>query len=543
MITLRSKQGQTNLEFSTLVNMFQSQEFETLKKTYETLKNSEEKKKFRDENIPKYSPSLYFTEEKSFFNNLIAFKIENLNEDVLHKIKEDKFIFCTYYSFTGKRRIMLFKVNQIPKSGFENAKNQIISYLRDELNIEASKINEFVNISYDNEIYFNQNCSVFEPDVQWPQDETPKNKLDILRCLNNTKKKIDKISKSTIEFGEPILYRLNEKVIFPNSITVIQGKSGVHKSRLVQHLCSTFISDKSKSVFENDLLGFKTNKSAFVVYIDTERSVSEQFPAAIQDIKLNANYKIEDEVESLDFYSVIEINRKLRTKAIEAIIEQIKTKTDRHIVAVLDVTTDLIGDFNSVDDSMALIDFMNECINEFDISFIVLIHENPGFQTEKARGHLGTELMNKATTQLSIKEDSEINDTKYYKISYLKCRNSKKYPPYFVKFDEEKMTLVLVNQEEFEELRNARNRKADFEEIADYFGSIWEENIQQSKLIELLNQEFDIKPTAARKRLKDIEEKQIPIHGSDGLEYRLVNNATKPVTYRLEKIDKIIILD
>ncbi|MDP1814100.1 MAG: hypothetical protein Q8K92_06590 [Leadbetterella sp.] len=535
MITLRSKQGQTNLEFSTLVNMFQSQEFETLKKTYENLKNNEEKKKFRDENIPKYSPSLYFTEEKSFFNNLIAFKIENLNEDVLHKIKEDKFIFCTYYSFTGKRRILLFKVNQIPKSGFENAKNQIISYLRDELNIEASKINEFVNITYDNEIYLNQNCSVFEPDAEWPIDEKLNDNYDILKRLNKTKKQIDKISKSNIKFGEPILYRINEKVIFPNSITVIQGKSGVHKSRLVQHLCSTFINDKSDNIIADSLLGFRATKSVLVVYIDTERSIKEQFPAAIQDIKVNANFKIEDEVENLDFYSMIEFKRNSRIKAIRALIMQVKAQNTGHTLAVIDVATDIISDFNSVDESMAFIDFLNECINEFDISFIVLIHENPGLQTVKARGHLGTELMNKATTHLSIKEENDINGINFFKVSYLKCRNSKKYPPYFIKFDETARILKEVSDSELIELKNARNKKADNNDIAEHIAEIFEENILQSVLVDSIKSEFDIKDRTAQQRLRDIEEIPIPIIGADGNKYRLIR-AGKPVTYRLELI-------
>ena len=57
---------------------------------------------------------------------------------------------------------------------------------------------------------------------------------------------------------------------------------------------------------------------------------------------------------------------------------------------VVDVTTDCIRDFNRSDDSLELIDLMNEAINTYDVTFLYLIHENPG--ASKARGHLGTEL-------------------------------------------------------------------------------------------------------------------------------------------------------
>jgi hypothetical protein len=186
---------------------------------------------------------------------------------------------------------------------------------------------------------------------------------------------------------------------------------------------------------------------------------------------------------------------------------------------------------------MKLIDFVNECINSYNISFIVLIHENPGFQTEKARGHLGTEFMNKATIQISIKEDAVIKDTKYYKVSYLKCRNSKLYMPYYVRFDEFNKALVEVTETELSELRNARNRRADMEEIAEYIGNVWEENITQVVLKELIIKEFDLKDRTVRDRLKDIEHKQIPIQGSDGQPYKLVKINKKPVTYGLQKID------
>ena len=46
------------------------------------------------------------------------------------------------------------------------------------------------------------------------------------------------------------------------------------------------------------------------------------------------------------------------------------------------------------------LDLPNSTINTYDITFLCIIHENP--YQEKARGHLGTELINKSSTALSI---------------------------------------------------------------------------------------------------------------------------------------------
>lgn len=541
MISLKNKHGYTSLGFADLFKKFQSGEYETLKKTYESFTNIEDKKKFSKENIPKYSPSFVIeNDNKRFFSNLIAFKIELLDDDSFKKIKENKYVLCSYISFTSKKRILIVKVNQLPESNFEIAKNQITEYYKKELDIQIKSVEEWLFVTHDLEIYSNPQSSIFEiSDISIVDENGHEDKV-IIEKLNKTKKMIDKISKNTITFGKPILFRNHEKVIFPNSISVIQGKSGVHKSRFTQHICSTFIEDSTDPLSSKNLLGFKSEKSNHIVYIDTERSINEQFPSAIQDIKVNANFLIEENIKELDFYSLIEFKRKERTNVIKKLIKNKKHQTDKHIVVILDVATDLIADFNSVDDSMTLIDFLNECINAFDISFIVLIHENPSHQTEKARGHLGTEFMNKATTQISIKEETTINDVMFFKVSYLKCRNTKRYPPYFIKFDENDKILVEVTKDELSEIKNARNKKADVNDIAEYITEIFEENILQSTLIENIKKEFKIEDRTAKQRLKEIEEKPVKIFGTDGLPYKLIRTSKKPISYDLILFDDAI---
>ena len=62
---------------------------------------------------------------------------------------------------------------------------------------------------------------------------------------------------------------------------------------------------------------------------------------------------------------------------------------------------------------MILLDKLNDMTENKDITVIGVIHENPD-GTKKARGHIGTEFVNKATTVVSIgykNEDSPISFT------------------------------------------------------------------------------------------------------------------------------------
>ena len=129
----------------------------------------------------------------------------------------------------------------------------------------------------------------------------------------------------------------------------------------------------------------------------------------------------------------------------------------------------------------------------------------------------------------------------YYKVSYLKCRNSKKYPVFFVKFDEQKQTLLEVEGSELKAIKDARNNKGSINDISEFIAEIWEDNILQADLYEKINTEFDCKDSTTKKRVKEIEETPIPILNSEGIPHKLVRVAGKPVKYSLKPISEEIL--
>ena len=57
-----------------------------------------------------------------------------------------------------------------------------------------------------------------------------------------------------ITFSDPILSLKDQSFIFPKTLNVIQGKSGSHKSRLAEHICSVLLQIPEH---QNDLLLFR----------------------------------------------------------------------------------------------------------------------------------------------------------------------------------------------------------------------------------------------------------------------------------------------
>jgi len=289
-----------------------------------------------------------------------------------------------------------------------------------------------------------------------------------LKTVLATREKLKEIKANEIRFSEPVLKQGENAVIFPHTINVIQGQAGVHKSRLAENICAAFL---KLNGCQNELLGFNRlnfNATHTVVYVDTERNLSEQLPYALQSIQIKAGYNRADHPSNFEYISLLQISRKERFAALNEYLNHIRQKTNSPLFIVLDVSTDCIEDFNKTDKSMELIDLMNVAINEHNVIFLCLIHENP--KSDKARGHFGTELMNKASTvmQVGFEKDASQNDTDIIRVKYLKCRSTARHTPFYIKYSNEAKGLVLADASEVSGVVNSRKHKASNEDMIEF---------------------------------------------------------------------------
>lgn len=361
-----------------------------------------------------------------------------------------------------------------------------------------------------------------------------------LKKIQATHEKLKELKAKEIKFSSPILTQNENPVIFPHTINVIQGQAGVHKSRIAETICSAMIKTHS---CENHLLSYKRNNfeiSHTVVYVDTERNLSEQLPFALQSIQIKAGYIREDNPANFDFISLLEINRKDRFSALNEYLEQLRKVKSTPLFIVLDVSTDCIEDFNRTSHSMQLIDLMNVAINEHNVVFLCLIHENPN--SNKARGHFGTELMNKASTvmQVGFEMNSSNEPTDLIRVKYLKCRSTKKHNSFHVKYCENEKGLVLANASDVSQVINNRKHKASNEDLIDFIELQLGDGttMPRPEILELLCAEFKASARTIEERLKVLIENDSELYDNEGNNCRLVKDKEeKKVIYKLKKRD------
>jgi predicted ATPase len=167
-----------------------------------------------------------------------------------------------------------------------------------------------------------------------------------LKIVLATREKLKERKASEIRFSEPVLKQGENAVIFPHTINVIQGQAGVHKSRLAENICAAFLKLNGN---QNELLGFSRlnfNATHTVVYVDTERNLSEQLPFALQSIQMKAGYNRADHPSNFEYISLLQINRKDRFAALDEYLNHLKKSIQSPLFIVLDVSTDCIEHFN-----------------------------------------------------------------------------------------------------------------------------------------------------------------------------------------------------
>lgn len=141
-----------------------------------------------------------------------------------------------------------------------------------------------------------------------------------------------------------------------------------------------------------------------VVWIDTEQGKPECIKT-IQSICNQSNGNKTDHPECLQFLSLRKYGKDIRLDVIEYIV----SNTPGLGFLVIDGVRDLVSSINSEIEATIIADKLLKWTQEANIHILTILHQNKA--DANARGHLGTELMNKAETVASLSR-SENNGTR-----------------------------------------------------------------------------------------------------------------------------------
>lgn len=197
----------------------------------------------------------------------------------------------------------------------------------------------------------------------------------------------------------PILTIRGMPIATAGNITVLQGPVKSGKTALESAMIAAVINPDAD---EHMTLGIRSPGAdgRAVIHFDCEQSPDDHHAVICNALRRADLRKAPDTLRS---YCLTDVSVALRRAALHA---ELRRAGD--VLAVfLDGVADLTFDVNNLAEANALVDEIHALAIEYSCTFAVVLHENPGSEIGKTRGHLGSQLERKQFGCLRLAKDAD----------------------------------------------------------------------------------------------------------------------------------------
>jgi len=207
--------------------------------------------------------------------------------------------------------------------------------------------------------------------------------------------------------------------------TLITGKAKSRKTFFVGLLVASFFSDDDQS----DIMGMLPEGKNKIAFFDTEQSEAELLRAGKRIVSL-----VGYEPRELNIYHLRPLGYKHKRQFITDVL-----RADTSIgLVIIDGVRDLLTDINNPDQASNLSEWILELTSNLNIHLITVLHQNKG--DNNSRGHLGTELNNKASNVISVSIDSK---DKFLSIVSAEFMRGKEFESFAFRINEEGLPYLV----------------------------------------------------------------------------------------------------
>ena len=172
-----------------------------------------------------------------------------------------------------------------------------------------------------------------------------------------------------------------------------------------------------------------------ILYVDTEQSRFHCHTVLERILRL-AGLPTTADNENLDFICLREYSPAVRVEVIDYALRQ---RRDYGLV-IIDGLRDLMLDINNTSESVEVINKMMEWSSRYDLHIHCVLHLNKG--DNNVRGHIGTEMSNKAETVLVISKSNE--NPNISEVHALHIRE-KEFKPFAFAVDDNGLPVIAEN--------------------------------------------------------------------------------------------------
>jgi len=182
------------------------------------------------------------------------------------------------------------------------------------------------------------------------------------------------------------------------NISTVKGKAKSRKSTLLSLIVASAVcGEEIQGKIRSNLPKGKQN----VLYIDSEQQL-HHVSFILHRVKMLT--KLHNVDDKLFMYCLRQLSPKERVLKVKEYVESIPNLG----LVIIDGIRDLVMSINNEEESTEIVTLLMKWSLEYDVHIINVLHENP--TSEKARGHIGTEMMNKSETVIKVEVDSKNDD-------------------------------------------------------------------------------------------------------------------------------------
>lgn len=195
------------------------------------------------------------------------------------------------------------------------------------------------------------------------------------------------------------------------NLTGVQGKSKVGKGALVSAVIGAAQRGLEYGKGDTIRIEWSGADTGSIIHLDTEQSAADWHGLVTRSTIRSGRSSMSDRLLSLP---LVRFSRKERMAILREVMRREKQDKGSIDLVVIDGIADLCISPNDEAEALELVSQLMALAQEYHCAIFAILHENPGAENGKTRGHLGSELNRKAFANLRIDKDNTTSISTLY---------------------------------------------------------------------------------------------------------------------------------
>jgi hypothetical protein len=204
----------------------------------------------------------------------------------------------------------------------------------------------------------------------------------------------------------PLLKLSEQTICTPGNISNLQGAAKSAKSAAMGGMIAALLDQNATTTSftdsnDQDTLGFTSEPGVGnIVHIDTEQSDYDHYTNVVRAFRRAG---LQQDIPNFHSFSLVDFATAERRAALNLCLERLAPVR----AVFIDGIADLLIDPNDPAESFSLVDYLHQTAVRNHCAIITVLHENPGSEAGKTRGHLGSQLERKAESNIRVNKDKD----------------------------------------------------------------------------------------------------------------------------------------